>query len=196
MPGFRISLGSRRELEPGIPVAELPYAWVLIVAGTALGAWLTGSQSRLSVLLGAPFLLLGGLLAVATERTLGRAQHLITEGPARWVRHPYYLAILVMLMGAVIALRSWPGLVLFIPALVVTADRARREEHNLAIRFDERFEDYRRQVPFLLPFRAPLKMAPVSSQPAEVPDAPLPESTPEPAARAEMPESPDTDSFQ
>ncbi len=160
MAGFRVSLGGSRELDPGVPVAELPYAWVLMMAGTALGAWLTGSQSRLSVLLGAPFLLLGGLLAIAAVRTIGRAQYLVTEGPYRWVRHPYYLAILVMLIGAIIALRSWAGLVLMIPAVMVTVDRARREEHNLAIRFEENFEDYCREVPFMLPLRAPQRRLP------------------------------------
>jgi protein-S-isoprenylcysteine O-methyltransferase Ste14 len=176
MAGFRISLGTSRELEPGVPVSELVYPWVLVIAGTALGAFLTGSQSRSSVMLGAPFLLLGALLAVATVRTLGRAQYLVTEGPYRFVRHPYYLAILVMLVGAVIALRSWPGAVLLIPAVMVTVDRARREEHNLAIRFEERFEDYCRQVSFLLPLKPPLKT------PLAEPEAGEPDETPAPTS--------------
>ena len=157
MTRLRLGLGTERELEPGIPVGEITIAWILMVAGTAVGSWLTGSQSRLSVALAAPLLLLGGLLAIAAVRTMGRSQHLVTEGPYRWVRHPYFLAILVMLLGAIVALRSWPGLILFIPTVTVTVDRARREEHNLAIRFAERYEEYRRLVPFMLPTRPPLR---------------------------------------
>lgn len=186
MARFRIGLGSSRELQPGIPVDELPYAWILMMAGSALGAWLTGSQSRLSILLGVPFLVLGGLLALAAIRTLGRAQDLVTSGPYRLVRHPYYLAILIMLVGAVIALRSWPGAVLLIPAVLVTVDRARREEHNLSIRFDDELDDYRREVPFLLPLRLSLLAPARASRAHRGPDdrqAPA-EATPTPAGQA------------
>ncbi len=34
--------------------------------------------------------------------------------------------------------------------------RARREEHNLALRFGEAYEEYWRRVPFMLPLRPPL----------------------------------------
>lgn len=148
---FVFGLTSDRELEKGVPVGEIPIFWTLSVVICIVGTWFTGGQSKLSVLLGGPLLLLGGLAALWSIRSMGRGNQLVTWGPYAFVRHPYFLSILVMVVGAIVALRSWPGLILLLPTLKVTVDRARREEHNLAIRFGDDWEDYRREVPFLLP---------------------------------------------
>lgn len=148
---FTFGLSTEREMVVGAPVAEMPVFWTLSVVICVLGAWFTGGQSKLSVLLGGPLLLLGGLAAMWSIRTMGRGNQLVTWGPYAFVRHPYFLSILVMVLGAIVALRSWPGLILLLPTLKLTVDRARREEHNMAIRFGDEWEDYRREVPFMLP---------------------------------------------
>jgi protein-S-isoprenylcysteine O-methyltransferase Ste14 len=148
------------EAVPGVPVGEMGMAWALLVAACALGALFTGEFTRPSLRLGAPFLLVGGLLALAAIRALGRARRLVTWGPYRWVRHPYFLGILVMLVGAIIAMRSLPALILFYPALRVTLVRAHREEHNLVLRFGEEYLAYHDRVAFLLPLRPPLPRTP------------------------------------
>lgn len=150
------------EVVEGVPVGEMAVAWALLVATCAAGALLTGQFSRFSLRLAAPFLLLGGLLALAAVRSLGRGRELVTSGPYRWVRHPYFLGILLMLVGAIIAMRSLPALILFYPAVRVTLVRANREEHNLALRFGEAYLNYRARVPFILPLRPPLPRTPAS----------------------------------
>jgi protein-S-isoprenylcysteine O-methyltransferase Ste14 len=144
------------EAVPGVPVGEMPVAWTLLVLGCAVGALLTGEFSRFTLRLAAPFLLVGGLLALASVRAIGRGRTLVTHGPYRWIRHPYFLGILLMLVGAIVAMRSLPALVLFIPALRVTVARAHREEHNLMERFGEAYEAYRSKVPSFVPVRPPL----------------------------------------
>ncbi|MGD1147329.1 MAG: isoprenylcysteine carboxylmethyltransferase family protein [Thermoanaerobaculaceae bacterium] len=144
------------EAVPGVPVGEMPVAWTLLVLGCVGGALLTGEFSRLTLRVAAPFLLVGGLLALASVRAIGRGARLVTRGPYRWLRHPYFLGVLLMLVGAIVAMRSLPALVLFIPTLRVTLQRARREEHNLALRFGEAYEAYWSRVPFILPLRPPL----------------------------------------
>ncbi len=144
------------EAVPGVPVGEMPVAWALLVVGCAAGALVAGEFSRVTLRVAAPFLLVGGLLALAAVRTLGRGASLVTRGPYRWVRHPYFLGILLMLVGAIVSMRSLPALVLFIPAVRVTLMRARREEHNLALRFGATYEAYWARVPFILPLRPPL----------------------------------------
>lgn len=144
------------EAVPGVPVGEMPVAWTLFVIGCAAGALLTGEFSRLTLRLAAPFLLAGGLLALAAVRALGRGTRLVAHGPYRWVRHPYFLGVILMLVGAIVAMRSLPALVLLIPTLRVTLTRAAREEHNLALRFGEPYEGYRRKVSPFLPLRPPL----------------------------------------
>ena len=144
------------EIVAGVPVGEMPIAWTLAVVGCAAGSWITAEWNQLAIRIAAPVLLAGGLLALASVRTLGRARELVTSGPYRWVRHPYFLGILVMLVGVIVAARSMPGLILLYPAVRVTIARARREEHNLSIRYGEAYDAYWERVPFMLPLRPPL----------------------------------------
>ena len=131
-------------------------AWTLLVAGCAAGAWATGSKTPASMTAGAALLLPGVLLALAAVRALGRPTGVVTGGPYRWVRHPYFLAILLLLLGTIVALRAWAALVLFLPAARITVERARREEHNLRLRFPEAYARYSRMVPFMLPLGPPM----------------------------------------
>jgi protein-S-isoprenylcysteine O-methyltransferase Ste14 len=130
--------------------------WTLMVAGCAGGAWATGSKTPASMAAGAALLVPGVLLALAAVRALGRPAAVITHGPYRWVRHPYFLAVLLLLLGTIVALRAWAGLVLFLPAARITVERARREEHNLRLRFPEGYERYSRMVQFMLPLGPPM----------------------------------------
>jgi protein-S-isoprenylcysteine O-methyltransferase Ste14 len=130
--------------------------WALLVAGCAAGAWATGTRTSTSMAAGAALLVPGVLLALASVRALGRPTTVVTRGPYRWVRHPYYLAILVLLLGTIVALQAWAALVLYLPAARITVERARREEHNLRLRFGDTYERYARMVPFMLPLGPPL----------------------------------------
>jgi len=177
------------EAVPGVPVGEMPVAWTLLVLGCAAGALLTGEFSRFTLRLAAPFLLAGGLLALASVRAIGRGARLVTHGPYRWLRHPYFLGVLLMIVGAIVAMRSLPAIVLFIPTLRVTLVRARREEHNLALRFGEAYEAYWARVPFILPLRPPLTSEAADAiaalgQPPPAED-PVPDPPPAPPAEPE-----------
>ena len=152
-------MSSDPEAVPGVPVGEMVLTWTLLVAACAAGALVTGEFTRTALRAGAPLLLAGGLLALASVRALGRGRDLVTRGPYRWVRHPYFLGILVMLMGAIVAMRSLPALILLYPAVRVTLMRARREEYNLCLRFGDAYRKYMESVAFMLPLRPPLPRA-------------------------------------
>jgi protein-S-isoprenylcysteine O-methyltransferase Ste14 len=137
------------------PIGELLAPWTVAVAACVFGAVATARKTDLSLTAGGILLAMGGLEALIALATLGNQQTLARQGPYRWVRHPFYLGIVVMLIGAIIATRSLMGALLFIPALASTLARARREEHNLRLRYGVRYEDYCKQVPFILPFRRP-----------------------------------------
>ena len=165
------------EIVPGVPVGEMPLAWTLLVVGCAAGALATGEFSRVTLRAAAPLLLAGGLLCLAAVRALGRGTRLVTRGPYRFVRHPYLAGILLMLAGAIVAMRSLPALVLFIPTVRVTLMRARREEHNLALRYRDAYQAYWRRVPSLLPLRPPLRAdeaAAIEAMAQPRPDEPQP----------------------
>jgi protein-S-isoprenylcysteine O-methyltransferase Ste14 len=153
----RSAVSSRPQVVESAPVGEMAVAWQLLAAACAVGALLAGDFSWASLCIAAPFLLMGGLLVPAALRTLGWEQELVTRGPYRWIRHPYFLGILLMLAGSIIMMRSLLALILFYPAVRITLVRARREEHNLALRFGDAFLAYRARVPFIFPLRPPLR---------------------------------------
>ena len=103
----------------------------------------------------------GGLLLVVTFRTLGnnltdtvvtRAAHtLVTRGPYRWVRHPFYLAAAVAFVANSLVTANWflalTGGITF--GLLVL--RTRIEEDKLIERFGEDYKEYMKRTGRFLP---------------------------------------------
>jgi len=78
---------------------------------------------------------------------------LIVTGPYRWIRHPLYLSMIIILLGIGIALKSLWGIIsiflLFLPALCY---RALLEEKSLYFKFGDAWTEYHRHTRFLIPF--------------------------------------------
>ena len=97
----------------------------------------------------APF---AGLLLVWTFRTLGRnltdtvvtrKEHtLVTNGPYRWVRHPFYLSGLLCVFTFSLAAANWFVFVSGGLVVVLQAIRSRKEEQNLIARFGDDYRKY------------------------------------------------------
>ncbi|HEX9225897.1 MAG TPA: isoprenylcysteine carboxylmethyltransferase family protein, partial [Arthrobacter sp.] len=94
----------------------------------------------------------GGVLFVLTLHTLGtnltdtvvtRREHfLVTDGPYRWVRHPFYVSAAVLYASAALVTGS---LLLFISGLLTLAVlvvRTRKEEDQLLQRFGDEYCRY------------------------------------------------------
>jgi protein-S-isoprenylcysteine O-methyltransferase Ste14 len=80
-----------------------------------------------------------------------RAGHrLITRGPYAFVRHPMYLAVITVGLGALLIYKTW-AMVFFALNMFGLTVRARREEQALAAEFPEEWEDYCHRVPAWLP---------------------------------------------
>jgi protein-S-isoprenylcysteine O-methyltransferase Ste14 len=77
---------------------------------------------------------------------------LIKAGPYRYIRHPSYLGILVMVLGLGIAMANWISLVLCIvlPAIGIM-QRIRVEEKELERYFGKQYQDYRKGTWCLVP---------------------------------------------
>ena len=77
---------------------------------------------------------------------------LVTSGPYTFVRHPVYLAMLVMSLGLATGLRSVIGLAItlfaFFPAAIY---RARLEERALEARYRQQWTAYRERTHFIIP---------------------------------------------
>lgn len=122
-------------------------AWVAWSA-VPLPAWLRwlggGLLAAGGLLMTWAFVVLGRNL---TDTVVTRQEHsLVTSGPYRWVRHPFYVAAALAVAGVSLAAASWSlalagGLVV---ALLVF--RTAREEELLAARFGDEYRDYARST--------------------------------------------------
>ena len=101
------------------------------------------------VLLGTGFWLLSSAWNVLYHAQ--RRQALAVAGPYARIRHPQYVAFVMILLGFLL---QWPTLLtlLMFPILVVMYARlARNEEADMRARFGEAYERYARRTPRFIP---------------------------------------------
>ena len=103
----------------------------------------------------------GAILAVAARAAIGHNwgtpgmrktdTDLVTSGPYRWIRHPIYTGILLMMMGTAIGLtRGW--WLVTIAAGIYFIYSARAEERYMGEVFPDRYPAYRARTKMLVPF--------------------------------------------
>ena len=103
----------------------------------------------------------GGLLLAVTFRTLGknltdtvvtRAAHtLVTRGPYRWVRHPFYLATALAVAANSLVTANWFLALTGGIAFGLLVIRTRIEEEKLIERFGEDYREYMKRTGRFLP---------------------------------------------
>lgn len=96
-----------------------------------------------------------------TDTVVTRANHrLVTTGPYRWVRHPFYSAIGLGLVSNALVTANWflglTGLITFVLIVI----RTRVEEERLLERFGKQYEVYMQQTGRFVPRVAFLSPAP------------------------------------
>jgi protein-S-isoprenylcysteine O-methyltransferase Ste14 len=102
-----------------------------------------------------------GLLLVWTFRTLGRnltdtvvtrKEHtLVTNGPYRWVRHPFYVSGFLALLAFSFASANWFVFASGGLAILLLAIRSRKEEQNLIARFGDDYRAYMKRTGRFVP---------------------------------------------
>lgn len=95
---------------------------------------------------------LGGALIVWTFSNLGknltdtvvtRREHtLVTSGPYRWVRHPFYVAVLLTVFANALAAANWFLMVGGTLVFLLMVIRTRTEEAKLLERFGDQYRAY------------------------------------------------------
>ena len=79
-----------------------------------------------------------------TDTVVTRKVHtLVVDGPYRWVRHPFYDAVALLLLGVSLASANWFMLASGATVFTLLAVRSRIEERMLVARFGD---DYRRYM--------------------------------------------------
>jgi protein-S-isoprenylcysteine O-methyltransferase Ste14 len=104
---------------------------------------------------------LGGALLVWTLRTLGpnltdtvvtRERHtLVTGGPYRWVRHPFYDAVGLAIVANSLAAANWFLMLTGGLAWILMVVRSRREEERLLARFGDPYRAYTERTGKFIP---------------------------------------------
>ena len=74
------------------------------------------------------------------------AHQLVTSGPYRHVRHPFYAACLLGVVAVELALASYLLLLLFPIAVIGLSIVARAEERNLELAYGEKYRQYMRRT--------------------------------------------------
>ncbi len=138
----------------GLRLGAIPW-FVGSLAWMINPAWMAWSSVSIPIWLRwCGFVLIGfwGILFVWTFRSLGknltdtvviREKHtLVTTGPYRYVRHPFYLAFLVAAVGGSIVAANWFLLITGLIPFGFIVARTRIEEEKLIERFGDDYRNY------------------------------------------------------
>ena len=127
---------------PAVAWAAMPIPVAVRVIGVATGLACSGLMYQTLTTLGKNL--------TDTVETRASAT-LVTDGPYRWVRHPFYVTTaLVMASATLISASALIGL-LSVVVLALLAIRTPKEERKLAERFGEPYLDYARRTNRFLP---------------------------------------------
>jgi protein-S-isoprenylcysteine O-methyltransferase Ste14 len=78
-----------------------------------------------------------------TDTVVTRAEaKLVTHGPYRWVRNPFYLTAALLMASVTLLTANWPIGVRSVAVLAQLAVRTPRAEEMLIERFDQEYRDY------------------------------------------------------
>jgi protein-S-isoprenylcysteine O-methyltransferase Ste14 len=82
-----------------------------------------------------------------------RAHTLVSHGPYRWVRHPFYVFVALSLIGTAVASSNWFHLVAALCMFAMFWERTATEEAKLIERFGDAYRDYAAHTGRFLPRR-------------------------------------------
>jgi protein-S-isoprenylcysteine O-methyltransferase Ste14 len=80
-----------------------------------------------------------------------RAHTLVTHGPYRWVRHPFYVSVAMFVLGTALIAANWFFLVAGALAVGLLVLRTPREEERLLARFGDSYRAYMDRTGRFLP---------------------------------------------
>jgi len=136
-----------RALDFGLSESHL-LAYLLDRAGVlplAWGVYLVMTVSLALIALGL------ALVAVGWAQVFGGRHDLVTSGIYRYVRHPQYLGLMLVIFALNIQWPTIPTLLMAPVLILMYARQARREDRALATRCGEAFARYAARVPAFLP---------------------------------------------
>jgi protein-S-isoprenylcysteine O-methyltransferase Ste14 len=87
-----------------------------------------------------------------TDTVVTRRSHtLVTRGPYRWVRHPFYVCMALFMLSMAMTMANWFVLAVGVTCFAILAARSRTEEAKLLERFGEPYRAYRASTGRFIP---------------------------------------------
>ncbi len=136
---------------PGVVAGLIPWlitGWQVPDWGSWI--WLVAPVAGALILAGVVFLLAAFIrfaLAGGTPAPPAPTQHLVVDGPYRYVRNPMYLAVAAIILGQALLFGSWWALLyLGIALTAVVLFVKLYEEPTLEETYGEEYREYRRNV--------------------------------------------------
>ena len=80
------------------------------------------------------------------------SHELITSGPYKFVRHPIYTGISLMVLGVVLYVNTLAFTIFFILFFFGAYYKAKKEEKLLISHFGEKYINYKKEVKALIPY--------------------------------------------
>ncbi|MCI0519078.1 MAG: isoprenylcysteine carboxylmethyltransferase family protein [Chloroflexi bacterium] len=140
----------------GLPLAARAAGLGVLAVGFACMGWLFKYRPPREIFVSTLVTFQKALRGAQREASLPRSEPLILQGPQRYVRHPLYFCVVVMLLGwwllLDITLLLWLALVFFLWFTLVVI---RFEERELMEMFEEQYEAYAKAVPMIFPSLKP-----------------------------------------
>jgi protein-S-isoprenylcysteine O-methyltransferase Ste14/mannose-6-phosphate isomerase-like protein (cupin superfamily) len=138
--------------------------WIGLLMYMIDPSWIAWSSVLLPIWLrwvGVALMMVAGSPAIWTFRHLGknitdtvvtRAEHsLVTTGPYRWVRHPFYVAAGTGFIAVSLMTANWFLAVIGCLAFILLVVRTRKEEEKLVQRFGDEYREYMQKTGRFVP---------------------------------------------
>ncbi|MDP2422751.1 MAG: isoprenylcysteine carboxylmethyltransferase family protein [Bacteroidales bacterium] len=136
----------------GLPLAFRFTGLLALAVGFGILAWLFKHRSPFDVIVSTYITLTKSLTKVGLDEHAVRSEHLVITGPHRFVRHPLYSAVIILVAGWWLVL-DYTFLLFCVGFLTVWFNLvvAPFEERELRALFGAQYEAYARATPRFLP---------------------------------------------
>jgi protein-S-isoprenylcysteine O-methyltransferase Ste14 len=123
-------------------------------SSVALSTWLRWIGAFLALIVVPPLLFwtFHSLGKNLTDTVVTRREHtLVTHGPYRWVRHPFYDVVFLWILSMSLLIANWLMALLGFSAFAMMVARTRIEEEKLIERFGDEYRAYTGRTGKFLP---------------------------------------------